>query len=438
MTTIRDTHGRRVTVRTTTGRIVWGGGGPTPEPEPDPDLTVRRHITADVWRTGRQTQNRVPDEAVTYMTAHRVRAHGQDIELTYGGNLPPGVTMDVSAAVEVEGGTRMQGLFGGAAVTTATGTQQVTTDPISVRVRPGDVLRVYTHYGRRSDGLNHPAAPVAWYSNEILTGDQTMTGESRTEGSYDGSAGYRPPMPHAITALTSEDQISVVLLGDSITESGSPGAETLPVGRQTSSRTWAHRALDHAVPVCNHGVWASQYAQSRDDGTWTTVPDLTAFTHAIIAWGYNDLNGAWANSSRDVEWVQRRAIISWTWIRAEVPLLWQATISPNTTSTDGWTTVGGQTPIESLPYRQAYNDWLRDGAPLSGAEPVAVGGVGLRAGDDGHPLVGIIDQAAEISTTPNSGIFRTDHGPLTLDGGHPNMVGHELMSTAAQDWLATL
>ncbi|MCV7687734.1 hypothetical protein M3C66_007730 [Micrococcus luteus] len=407
----------------------------TPEPAPPIEYVVRRQVTADCWRTGRVTTNRTGGK--TYASPHRVRAHGRDLRLTYGGNLPAGVTMPMSVTV-LHNSTRHRVTVGGATTWTLTGETPVASDSIpGLTVAPGDELLVLTYYGPRSDGGSHPAAPGGWYDREILDGDQTETGTPRTDTAlrYDGYNGYRPVMPHAITAMTEAGQYAVALLGDSITESGAPALDRFTTAA-SAQRTWAHRVVDLTHPVANTAIWGSTYATART-GAWATVPDLAAFTHAVVAWGYNDLNQA-HQTGKTVDTVKATALASWKWAHGEGPLLWQATISPNTTSTDGWTTVEGQTPVAATPMRLAYNDWLRDGAPLTvdASAPAAAGSTGtLRAGQEGHPLAGIIDQAEKISTAPNSGIFRVDQGPLTTDGGHPNSRGHELMAEAAQAWL---
>lgn len=412
--------------------------GPDPDPTPVVEYVVRRQVTADCWRTGRVTTTRSGDK--TYASPHRVRAHGRDLRLTYGGNLPAGVTMPLSVSV-LHKGTRYRATFGGATTWTLTGDVPVTSDTIpGLTVAPGDEVLVFTHYGPRSDGGQHPAAPGGWYSREILDGDQTESGAPRTDQSlkYDGYNGYRPVMPHAITGMTEATQRAVVLLGDSITESGSPALDSL-TAHASAQRTWAHRVVDLTHPVVNTAIWGSTHATARA-GVWSTIPELSNFTHAVAAWGYNDINQA-HQTGKTLSTVQITALASWKWARSEGPLLWQATISPNTTSTDGWTTVEGQTPVAATPMRLAYNDWLRDGAPLTadGSAPAAVGSTGtLRAGQAGHPLAGIIDQAAKISTTPNSGIFRVDRGALTGDGGHPNATGHALMAEAAQAWWSAI
>lgn len=428
MTSLRDTHGHLVRLYDTAGHLMLGDEG-------DSALTVRRGIAVDLWRTGRVTAtNRTA--AATYLSPHRVRAEAKDLQLTWGGNLPVGVTMPLAASITVDG-DRRRVTWGGQASILLDGETPATSDPIDLHVHPGQTIEAMTFYGARSDGLAHPGAPGAWYSSEILPGDQTMTGQPGRDPAqgYDGSRGYRPIMPHAITGLTRDDVRSWALLGDSITESGAPPLEAVGTAA-AASRTWAHRTLDGAFPVVNTAIWGSSHASAGRVGTWATIPDLTTCTDALLAWGFNDLDQAWSAPSRDATYVQARALETWAWVGAEVPRLWQATISPATTSTDGWATIEGQTPRESWPYRRIFNAWLRDGAPLAGGAPAEPGATGaVRAGEAGHPLAGVIDQAARVESEPGSGIFRVDHGPLTTDGGHPNLVGHDLMGAALADAL---
>ena len=414
---VRDTAGREVSVLDTAGRVIWGGGR----------LDTPRIVTADLWRTGRVTTGRTAGS--TYYSPHRVRVDARNLRLTYGGQLPAGVTMDLAASVTI-GGKRHQVTWSGDAANALIGAATVESDPLPVRVKAGESIEVLTYYGQRSDGLAHPAAPGCWYSTQILPGDRTITGApSQTPAEkYDGYNGYRPVMPHAITGLASGGTTAWALLGDSITEGGSPALELIgPVSH--ASRTWGVRHLDGSHPVVNTAIWGSTYATSRS-GMWATIPDLSTCTDAIVAWGYNDLDQAWQLSARDVAYVQRQAIECWTWVSAEVPRIYQSTVTPSTSSTDGWMTIAGQSPRPALPYRQAFNAWLRDGAPIAGGAPVAPDGEGVRAGEDGHPLAGIIDTAAMLEHEVGSGIFRVDRGPLTTDGGHPNVTGHDLMAQA--------
>ena len=99
--------------------------------------------------------------------------------------------------------------------------------------------------------------------------------------------------------------------------------------------------------------------------------------------------------------------------------VYQTTITPHTSSTDGWTTLANQTPVASESIRVDLNDWIRAGAPIDGTTfaAVAVGtSNALLAGTAGHPLAGAqaltpADLAAQkcIGVVHKEGVRRHDN-----------------------------
>lgn len=441
MTILYTTSGAPVIIYRTDGTVVWGKHtitNPVTEPGASPSfdvssLTKRMIVGSETWRSGRVNTGRTGSK--TYYSAHTILADATGLELMYGGNLPPGVEMPLAVSVRVKGESqRVQATFSGEARATLSGSTPIWTDPIGVTVRAGQVLEVFTYYGSRSDSQSHPGMPGAWFSAEILEGDQTMsTVEPRLASSrdFDGGTGYRGVAPHAIAGKTYQDSLAVLLLGDSITESGSPNrSSTAGQPLMSQAHTYATRAVkDAGIPWTNTGIWGSTYAQSPS-GQWATIPDSTLFTHAISAWGYNDIELAF-NQKKPISSVMESAVNSWKWVKTANPgiKIYQTTISPRSTSADGWTTLEGQTQPPTASMRTEFNTWLRAGAPLIDGVPVSPGsaGVVVVAGSPGHPLAGIIEIADTLMSSKDSEIFRVDHGPLTSDGGHPNEAGHNLM-----------
>lgn len=90
-----------------------------------------------------------------------------------------------------------------------------------------------------------------------------------------------------------------------------------------------------------------------------------------------------------------------------------------------------------MAWRDAINGWLRDGAPLIDGAPALTGGVGaVRAGEAGHPLIGVCDIAAAVETpNPTGLVWDTSAGVPTLDGTHPTRIGSDLMEPVAARWL---
>lgn len=82
--------------------------------------------------------------------------------------------------------------------------------------------------------------------------------------------------------------------------------------------------------------------------------------------------------------------------------IWQCTIPPVTTSSDGWTTTANQTVTVNESKRVALNDWFRS----------------VPSG-----LSGFIEVADILETSRNSGKWKVTPSPLTLDGIHPSSAG---------------
>lgn len=131
--------------------------------------------------------------------------------------------------------------------------------------------------------------------------------------------------------------------------------------------------------------------------------------------------------------IQQDAVAAWVSMsRVALSGVWATTLTPQTTSTDAWATVANQTiqyPSDREPRRLAFNNWLRDGAPINASGvPQAVGATGagiVRAGQVGHPLKGYFEAADIAETARNSGVWKAGY---TSDGTHPNATGHAALA----------
>jgi hypothetical protein len=99
--------------------------------------------------------------------------------------------------------------------------------------------------------------------------------------------------------------------------------------------------------------------------TWVGATDL------IHEFGHNDLYPG----SDSLATLQAEEISSWKFCGTKVGRVWQTTLTPKTTSTDSFATTANQTISKSgqNTVRTDFNDWLRDGAPMSGNSAAAVG-----------------------------------------------------------------
>lgn len=389
-----STDGQPVSVYTTDGTLVWGDS-------PQPELTEYRIIS----RGGVSAVNSAPgDTERTYTMNLPVWSRAKDVTLIWGDGRRMDTTTTLSAHVEY-GGVTYPVTFGGQVsaplVAAFSGRDRsprhlLESDPLPIQARAGQTLTVRTTLAANPDGHPH----------------------QRAFGNVTG--------PLAVGGFTTGDTPAVLVIGDSISESG---YAAYPPG------TAITRALEsRSVPFVHGGIWAITFPQG--DGPDYNLPSA-GVTHVLCETGFNDINMRWANGAGWEANCGVGAVRTWTAYAALGLSVWQTTTTPNTTGT--WSTLEGQTPAPSTPDRIGWNRWLRDGAPLSDGVIVPTGTVAaVRVGDPGHPLAGVIELADTLESARDSGLWRVDHGPLTTDGTHPRETGHALMAAALEPWVASL
>lgn len=423
MTGLYTTAGVAARIWDTSGNPVLGTGESDPPAPTGPDvsaMTVRRQIAPN---TALQVGGFYPSTgaAQTYELGHRVTVDATSLVASVDASVAGG-SLTLSVA-----GTTHRATFGGATKFSKSGdAKPVFSDPVAVTVRAGDTVtaRLYLeattvqHRAAKALGVN----PARWGE-----GDLTATGVGISEKS--NTQKYLPTVV-SLSGMTYPATVSVLGIGDSIFESGSGN----PTGYTLGVQQAGHAFL-------NAGRWGGSTIGTGDVGL-TGLP--ANFTHVLDEYAFNDLtNEAVAKTMAD-------KIATWAWLHAQNPALkiTACTVTPYPSSTDGWTTLAGQTPgvgtvYDGLNRHQravVYNDWIRDGAPiLNGiAAPGATDPAAKRAGQAGHPLAGWIEIADTVESSRNSGIFRVDKGSLTADGAHMNSVAGDLISVPVRAWAATL
>lgn len=225
--------------------------------------------------------------------------------------------------------------------------------------------------------------------------------------------------PLAVIGRTT--QKAVALAGDSISEGvGDTLNASDAIGLARSVVT---------VPYINLGVSGDRAEVAATSyGSRSSV--FSYVKNVTCNYGVNDIG-----NGRTLAQVQADLITLWGIFADELPTdgrVFQATITPKTTSTDSFATLANQTAAANFSTagngtREQLNDWLRDGAPISGGAAVAVGTVGaLRAGDTGHPLYDVFDVCSVVESSLNSGKWKVDGtaNKWTSDGVHPNQFSY--------------
>lgn len=404
--------------------LLTGGGAPNPAPAPAP--TVVRQFTD---RTYVSTETRTVSVAttITARSVHKVRAASENISVVYGNAYATAVT--IGCAVEV-GGTLYQLTSAGQAKVTLQPGQFVTFGPLTGTIAAGATLPVRTYYSVGA-GADLPWARGTSLSSTLGEGEtsgQDLTLPGSAAVTADGSAfGYAPLSIRGNIASTT---VAVAALGDSITERGNDNGTTI--------RAFIARALDaEARPFTNYAKWGQaavhMYSAGAKTATWDAQVGATldGCTHVISAYGRNDMTATLAD-------LKATFIGLWGLAAADGRKLWQTTVTPSSTSTDNWATVASQTTNGNNDTRTAFNDWIRDGAPILNGVGAATGTIdpaAIRAGATGHSLKGYIEVADTVESARNSGLWKAG---TTDDGIHPTPAGHLNMMAPVQAWAAGL
>lgn len=384
-------------------------GGPT-----DPGtLTEKRQVTNNTAYY--RTASTGSEAASTIITRHDVRApaRGLEVQLT-SVDRGWGPVIVSRAGISVRG-TFYNGLIDGEfGATIPEGTYaRAVLDP-DVQVEAGDTIYSVVEM-----------APESVVPTGTLTMNDPVSARLQTP-----IPSVVPPMSsqvvsgpvtgvYGLTTPTDRPK-AIVLTGDSFMEPG-----------------WARKAAeDRGLAWSDWSVWL--------DTTHTTpmldrMPASGSIPYdvAFVGWGGND------RSHLLPDW-QAISIESWRLFESTGQAVGAKTLHPYSDTTDGWTTVEGQTHRVSAVDEQRRvdrNNWLRDGAPLDPATdaPAPTGTTDpthVRAGESGHPLAfPVFDEAAATESSTDSGLWRVDGGPWVTDGAHLSAHGSTSLQPYFDAWL---
>lgn len=390
--------------------------GPLP---PDPTLTVERGITQLLGIS--QNDDTVEAGGVTYRNEFRVAADTSSLTFAWGCHTQQVLgPWTATAAYEAPDGTLTPLTFGGLSSFTLSNDESIESDEIAVTLGEAEVfhLRVYVAAGQRTP-QGGTGLPASYMSGNHLTGSWTPGVGAHPAG----------PTPLAVIGRTRASVVCPAMLGDSIAASGIDG------------EGWWRLALNEVgqMPGLSYGRNARNFS-SMDGREGDT---LRAATHVLVEYGSNDLRDA-GGTDYSGTWSNARATYAYVdGLNPGVPI-YQTTCLPVVATSDGCTTLGGQT-VGTTTLRTHWNAWLRDGAPIDPTTKaaLAVGASGLRCGDAGHPLAGIVDTAATVEqggTSAPTGKWLVGPGGVSWggDGTHPTNAGQAQMKVPTTAWLETL
>lgn len=397
--------------------LLIAGGKETPpppvDPPPDPALTHARTFTTCLAMN--QNVTGASGEGATWRNTFEVLEDSASLRMVFNGSSQGSISdpMTLKVSIESEDGTLTPVTFDGEALAAIPLDGHQSSGVITGPFLQGSriVTRVHAPPGQT---VNLGGSPYAIGSDS--PGDQTAT-PGWTPGPY-GSYG---PTPLAFIGQCRSRAISPAVLGDSI------AAQQL---------WWTDALNEHRLPGINYGRNVMTFGES----SWI-VGTIEAVTHLLVEFGANDLG-----SAPTVAFLWAKAVGCYDYIQTLKPglPLWQTTTTPIANSSNDCATLEGQTIGASGIARLPWNEFLRDGAPCGPAtrEALAVGAEGLRAGDPGHPLRGIVDVAAPTeeggAEAPTGKWLPGPNGEPISDGIHPGGIAMSRMVAPTSAWLATL
>ncbi|HWI05577.1 MAG TPA: GDSL-type esterase/lipase family protein, partial [Acidimicrobiales bacterium] len=233
--------------------------------------------------------------------------------------------------------------------------------------------------------------------------DADLTGSGAAPANTTAGQSYGPDVCWGLRKYEGSPVIG--LLGDSIM---ADYANNNTVNRNFG---WSHRALNNA--------YSFQMMALPNAGT-SMAPTVIGQRLRLLEGcdvvlsnlGRNGINTALSTLAT----VQANFQFIWDYLIRRGLRVWQTTITPYTTSTDGFLTVGNQTPFtggaaDQEQLRVAVNDWIRT-VP--------------------SPLSGVVDITAQVESAPNSGRWAADGTAnfRTVDGIHPSNAGDAALALA--------
>jgi lysophospholipase L1-like esterase len=294
--------------------------------------------------------------------------------------------------------------FGGKKSVTLDPGGEIESDPLEIVLNAGDLISVRSFL---SSGTAYPyRATTLRVSNGggfTATTDLTAPGSAAvasTTGYYLSPAsilGYPDPATK-VTALG--------MLGDSIAFSGgdSGAAFSVPL---LGFGAYGIRALTGRGGFVNLAYSGDTMANFLTTKAHLRRSRSLRRVNAVLCeYGVNDLAGGAYTAAQ----LQANILTAAQRVKMRgIKKFFIQTLTPRTTSTDGWATVANQTAIANDPARITHNTWVRAGCPIdpNTLAPVLPGTANaLLAGSFGHPITGWIEMADLVESSRDSGLWK--------------------------------
>jgi len=291
----------------------------------------------------------------------------------------------------------------------------VQTDPIPLTLNQGDIFYVRTFM----------TAGQSWYPTGLAQNSGGSTGSGGFVTTTDLTAGGAVAdssfaqlfMPSIITGTHLDGDKPVLgIIGNSIPHGAGDGGWAQPTTGVNIAQSglgsggYLSRACRAAgIPVINAataGDNLSNFVQLP-----FSVPRRRFLSDATTIWGHDARNDITASTVLATH--QANFITEWFRHSRKGQRVLIATVTPRTTSTDLF--ASNQSPSGNESTRVAWNNWIRDGAPMVNGVAAAVGtGQAVRIGTSGHPVTAYFDVADVVEPARDAGVWKSPANSRTV------------------------
>ena len=305
--------------------------------------------------------------------------------------------------------------FGGKKIASLDPGGHLQSDPLPIELLAGDRIEVRTYL---ASGTAYPYRPtttrVANGGGFTAASDLTPPGSAAVIATNTYNYG-----PASVLGRPDPTQKVVALgnIGDSIAYSGGDqGAQfSQPLLGLGSYGIRALTGRGGFINLAYSGDTMANYLTTTAKVRRAT--SLSRVNAVFCGYGVNDLAGGTVTAAQ----LQANILTAAKTVASMgIKKFFIHTLTPRTTSTDGWTTLGGQTAIAADPARITHNTWVRAGCPIDPTTlaPVLPGTEeAILAGSFRHPITGWLDFADLVESSRNSGLWkvaqRTAHYNVT-------------------------
>jgi lysophospholipase L1-like esterase len=298
--------------------------------------------------------------------------------------------------------------FGGRTLATLDPSGRIVSDEMNLSVAVGDDIAVRTFLASGTAYSPRAVLPEGLRGGFTATTDLTPPGSAAIAA---GSGYYFGPatvLGHPDPAAAASR--SVLLAGDSISKAKGDGylGDSLP---QLISAPYygmggfVLRALVGKAGLVSIARNSDSASSLVSNASLRRMSMTNRTTSAIIAEGINDLVGGRTPAQLQGDVLNLAKMFR----RTGHQKVYITTITPDTTSTDGWATTTNQTAFANNANRVTHNNWVRAGAPIDPSTLLAVTvgtGGALLAGSPGHPITGYFEVADTVESARDSGKWK--------------------------------